>query len=352
MGVSRLKANLTGDLPMTVSAPYQEFPVATTFGLEVPAKVMALGFADASNPHIPAKSDGYAFRRVFLRELLAFLRDPSGDALYVTGPTGSGKTSGICEVAARLNWPVQQVTCHGRMEVTDLIGHHTLMSRVPGETPVMTFQHGPLAVAMREGHILLLNEVDMMDPGELSGLNDVLEGRPLVIPQNAGEVIKPHPMFRVVVTGNSVGNGDATGLYQGIAMQNLAAMDRYRIVEVDYAKPEVEAKILAAVAGRLPENLRDRMISVANEIRRLFKGEEGMGGEIAITMSTRTLVRWAKLSIRFHKAVNPQGERNALAYALDQALLRRARPEEKEAIVRIASDTFGDQWVDGDQGDD
>jgi len=155
-----------------------------------------------------------------------------------------------------------------------------------------------------------------------------------------------------VVTGNSVGNGDATGLYQGIAMQNLAAMDRYRIVEVDYAKPEVEAKILAAVAGRLPENLRDRMISVANEIRRLFKGEEGMGGEIAITMSTRTLVRWAKLSIRFHKAVNPQGERNALAYALDQALLRRARPEEKEAIVRIASDTFGDQWVGGDQGDD
>lgn len=337
---------------MTTTNPYREFPIAETFGLDVPAKVMALGYADASNPHIPQKSDGYAFRRVFLRELLAFLRDPAGDALYITGPTGSGKTSGLCEVAARLNWPVQQVTCHGRMELTDLIGHHTLMSRAPGEAPEMAFQHGPLALAMKHGHVLLLNEVDMMDPGELSGLNDILEGRPLVISQNAGEVIKPHPMFRVVVTGNTVGNGDATGLYQGVAMQNLAAMDRYRIVVVDYPKPEVEAKILANVAGALPEYIRDKMIQIANEIRHLFKGEDGEGGEIAITMSTRTLVRWARLTVRFRTATNPAGEKNALGYALEQSLLRRARVEERTAILRIAKDTLDDQWVDGDQADD
>jgi cobaltochelatase CobS len=90
---------------------------------------------------------------------------------------------------------------------------------------------GPLAVAMREGHLLLINEVDLADPAELAGLNDVLEGRPLVITQNGGEIIKPHPMFRVVVTGNSTGSGDASGLYQGVMMQNLAAMDRYRFTK-------------------------------------------------------------------------------------------------------------------------
>ncbi|MDO6928722.1 AAA family ATPase, partial [Acinetobacter baumannii] len=87
------------------------------------------------------------------------------------------------------------------------------------------FMYGPLAVAMREGHLLLINEVDLADPAELAGLNDVLEGRPLVIAQNGGEIIKPHPMCRVVVTVNSTGSGDASGLYKGVMMQNLAAMD-------------------------------------------------------------------------------------------------------------------------------
>src|SRR5690606_9901961 len=120
----------------------------------------------------------------------------------------SGKTSGIAQVAARLNWPVQQITAHGRMEFTDLVGFHALVSKTPGEAPVMQFMYGPLATAMRNGHILLINEVDLMDPSELAGLNDILEGRPLVIAQNGGEIIQPHPLFRVVVTGNSVGSGD------------------------------------------------------------------------------------------------------------------------------------------------
>ncbi len=78
----------------------------------------------------------------------------------------------------------------------------------------MKFMYGPLAVAMREGHLLLINEVDLADPAELAGLNDVLEGRPCDRSEWR-EIIKPHPMFRVVVTGNSTGSGDASGLYRG-----------------------------------------------------------------------------------------------------------------------------------------
>ncbi|TDX26788.1 cobaltochelatase CobS [Modicisalibacter xianhensis] len=321
----------------TQPSPYQQYPVADTFGIAAPAKVMALGYADATNPHIPLRDDNYVFRKEFLREMLAFLKDPAGDAMYVTGPTGSGKTSGVSEVLARLNWPLQQITAHGRMELTDLVGHHALMAKTPGAQPEMTFMYGPLALAMRQGHVLLINEVDMMDPAELSGLNDILEGRPLVISQNGGEIIKPHPMFRVVVTGNSCGAGDASGLYQGVAMQNIAAMDRYRFTVVDYADPDVEASILEKVAGRLPVELREGMIRIANEIRRLFVGEDG-DSQLSLTMSTRTLRRWAKLSLAF------RGADNALGYALEQALLRRAQPEEKDAILRICKDVFGEQW--------
>ena len=66
----------------------------------------------------------------------------------------------------------------------------------------MTFQYGPLAKAMKYGHVLVLNEIDLADAGELAGLNDVLEGRPLVLADNAGEIIHPHPLFRVVATAN------------------------------------------------------------------------------------------------------------------------------------------------------
>lgn len=316
----------------------KNFPVGETFNVAVPEKVTAVGFTDTENPFIPTRNEAYKFRKEFLREVLAFLKAPCGDALFVTGPTGSGKTSGICEIAARLNWPVQQITAHGRMELTDLIGHHALVSAAPGQAPEMRFMHGPLAAAMREGHILLINEVDMLDPAEMSGLNDVLEGRPLVISQNAGEVIKPHPMFRVIVTGNSVGAGDESGLYQGVMIQNLAAMDRYRFTRVGYMPADEEEALLEAAIPALPSAIREGMVKVANDIRRLFMGDDNTQGMLSLTMSTRTLVRWAKLTMTF------RGAPNALAYALDQALLARAKSEEREAIVRIAKDVFGTQW--------
>lgn len=90
-----------------------------------------IGFVDMSNAYIPSVMAGFVHRREFLREVLAFLNSPDGDALFVTGPTGSGKTSGILQILGTLNWPTQQVTGNGKMELCDLVGHHALVSEKP-----------------------------------------------------------------------------------------------------------------------------------------------------------------------------------------------------------------------------
>jgi cobaltochelatase CobS len=105
------------------------FVVAETFGVKAPRGLSVEGFTDPKHPQIPMKKP-YVFRE-HLRDVLAFLADPAGDGLLLTGPTGAGKTSLVLQVAARLNWPVQEVTCHGRMELFDLIGQFMLLQ---GET--------------------------------------------------------------------------------------------------------------------------------------------------------------------------------------------------------------------------
>lgn len=149
--------------------------------IKMPKSLMILGFSNDKDAAIPVRHDNYIFRREVLRDLLAFLRKPNGDALFITGPTGSGKTSVVNEVCARLNWPVQLLTLNNRFEFNQLTGHFTYSSQKEGGAPEMTFQYGPLAKAMKYGHVLVLNEIDLADAGELAGLNDVLEGRPLVL---------------------------------------------------------------------------------------------------------------------------------------------------------------------------
>ncbi|PPD43860.1 MAG: CbbQ/NirQ/NorQ/GpvN family protein [Methylobacter sp.] len=313
-------------------------PIATTFGIDAPAHFTVEAFVDNQHPSIPSRID-YVFRKDPLRDVLAFLANPFGDALYLTGPTGSGKTSLVCQVAARLNYPVQQVNCHGRLELNDLVGQFMLANGT------MSFVHGPLSKALRDGQLLILNEIDLMDPSELAGLNDVIEGHPLVIPQNGGEVVRQHPKFRLIFTANSAGQGDQSGLYQGVLQQNLALLDRCRMVQVDYSEPSVEKSILNETLNSLGitidpvmDMLTDNMIKVANEIRKLFVGSTDGPGSLSVTMSTRTLQRWTNLMVTYKRAPN------ALEYSLDRALTLRAEPAQREAIIRIARDIFGDAW--------
>lgn len=301
--------------------------------ITMPSSLKIIGYSDSMNPAIPRRHDTYVFRRDVLRDLLAFLRKPNGDALFISGPTGSGKTSVVNEVCARLNWPVQQLTLNSRFEFCQLAGHFTYTADQPGEAPQMRFQYGPLALAMKFGHVLILNELDLADAGELAGLNDVLEGRPLVLSENAGEVIHAHPMFRVVATANSTGSGDASGRYAGVQQLNLAFMDRFRLMEVGYQDARVEELLLEKLVPSMKPVL-GTMVKLANEVRTLFTE-----GRLSLTLSTRTLVRWAQLANDFRNSPN------SLEYGLWRSLLVRAEPEEAKAILSLCETVFGNAWT-------
>ena len=289
-----------------------------------PSGTTVRGYAVPS-AYTPAIDHEYIFHESS-RDVVVWFLNPQ-EPLYVFGPTGCGKTSCIKQLAARLNYPIFEVTGHGRLEFADLVGHLTVKNNN------MTFEYGPLALAMRYGAIILLNEIDLTSPEIAAGLNSVLDGSPLCIAENGGELIAPHSMFRLVATANTNGGGDDTGLYQGTQRQNLAWLDRFTICEVGYPSTDVEKSLLARRFPSLPQSLCATMVDYANEVRKLFMGEastSNLTNAIEVTFSTRSLLRWGDLTVRFqplaHQGVQP------VTYALDRALGFRASRETRAML--------------------
>lgn len=310
--------------------------IADAFGLDVDKSLKVEAY-DGPSHFSPAIDPYYLFRKETLSDILAWWQMTKllNDGLYLSGPTGSGKSSIIRQIAARLNLSLQGCVAHSRMEMPELVGHHVV---IDGD---LVWQDGPLTIAMREGHVFLLDEMDLLDPATAAGLNGIVEGSPLVIAENGGEVIHPHEDFRFIATGNTNGGGDRTGLFQGTLQQNAALMDRMWVVEVGYATPEQEEIILSKhfPHDEVPKDIRVKLIEIANEIRDMFMGPDNNPGSIEVTCSTRTLVRWSHM-IRFFHGKSREGI-NPIDYALDRALANRAAPETKTALHEIVQRHFG-----------
>lgn len=313
------------------------------FGSEFAGK-KASGFAVGhAHEHLVPKIDPHhEFDTQYRRPIMNWLYAPAGDGLGLVGPTGCGKTSYLTQICARLNWPFMRVNCHSRMEMPDLVGMNGLDCDMATGDQRTVFKYGPLALAMKHGYVFCLDEADVLSPDVAAGLNAVLEGAPLVIPENGGEVIHPHENFRFASSANTRGQGDETGLYNGTLPQNLASWDRLRVVEFDYMSSDRELKVIKGHLSGAPEDVLKEMVGIANQVRNQFIGSNSTGTKsLTVTFSTRALIRWARIGVTYTKA----GVEAALAVALREALTNRCDPAQRLAIHKIAQDAFGQSWV-------
>ncbi|MDR2460919.1 MAG: AAA family ATPase [Deltaproteobacteria bacterium] len=316
----------------------KDFDAGLIFSSQASGSIIK-GF-DSPSYFSPNIDDNYIFHE-HTRDMIVWFLDNT-EPLYVFGPLGCGKTSMVKQIAARLNYPLFEVTGHNRLEFPEMVGH--LAVKDGG----MFFQDGPLALAMKYGGIFLLNEIDLLDPSTAAGLNSILDGSPLCVPENGGEIIVPHPMFRFVATANTNGTEDPTGLYHGTLRQNCSFMDRFCLCEIGYPKAALEEKLLEKMSPELPADLRSKMIEYVTEVRRLFVGSTNdvysrSDMILDITFSTRTLLRWARLTL-LYQPLSRHGI-SPIVHAMDRSLGLRATPESRTFLYELAQRIFNVEYI-------
>ena len=281
---------------------------------------------------IPKLDPNYTFERDRLTVVNSFLQtawsEGAREGLQLIGPTGSGKTSLIEQVCARLDVPCMSITAHERMEVPELI---STVVAVNGSTLTVD---GPLTQAMREGYVFVLNEIDLVESGTLTGLNDILERGFVVVP-GTGELVRAVPGFAFVATSNTGGGGDETGLYAGTKVLNLAFRDRFIKLNVGYPEKDVEVGLLGRIFADMDARVLEGFVDVARMVRDAFMAGTGMD----VTFSTRTLIRWVRLSAQFAgmqaRGVSP------VHYALDLALANGTSEAISESLHAIVQQVIG-----------
>ncbi|MDO3380412.1 AAA family ATPase [Geoalkalibacter halelectricus] len=290
----------------------------------IPGKLQ-LEVRSEDHPMLQRIDPFYVFRKSTLTDVLMWMMGAAGnDPLYLTGHTGAGKSSVVTQIAARLRIPLYVVSCHDRMEVPELFGRFVV------KDGSMQWVDGPLIQGLKDpaGAWILLDEVDSLEPGTMIGLNAVLEGRSVIIPET-GEIIDPLANgAKIIAAGNTAGNGDQTGLYLSTKRQNLASMGRFLVAKVDYPEPEVEQSLLTDIAPTIPEKIRAAMLRMVHEARDLFKE-----GHLDVAFCPRSLQRWATVSV-FKSAIAEPGT-DPMVDAMDLAIGNRAEPESCQALHEL-----------------
>lgn len=237
--------------------------------------------------HVPQQDDAYFFEGGTTRALLAGFAH--NRRVLVQGYHGTGKSTHIEQVAARLNWPCVRINLDSHISRTDLVGRD--MITLKDGKQVTEFFEGILPWAVARPVALVLDEYDAGRPDVMFVIQRVLEARGKFTLLDQNRIIEPHPHFRLFATSNTVGLGDSTGLYHGTQPINQGQMDRWNMVAtLNYLPPDDELKVITARCGKLKgKNTAQSMIAMANLTREGF-----MQGDLSIVMSPRTVIHWAE----------------------------------------------------------
>ena len=267
--------------------PDLEIDVRKTFDIDIDLKVIAF---KEPNEYVPSIDESYKFDK---NTTLAILAGFSHNRrVMIQGYHGSGKSTHIEQVAARLNWPCIRVNLDSHISRIDLLGKDAITLKDGKQ--ITEFKEGILPWALQTPTALVFDEYDAGRPDVMFVIQRVLEveGKLTLLDQN--KVISPHPGFRLFATANTVGLGDTSGLYHGTQQINQGQMDRWHIVStLNYLDPELELKVVLSKVPSLDNKegleVARNMISVANLSRQGFAN-----GDISTLMSPRTVISWAE----------------------------------------------------------
>jgi len=322
--MARTPAAAPPESELLQSVPDTTVSVRETFGID--SDLMCPAFS-VRGDHVPEVDSAYRFDRDTTLAILAgFMYNRR---VMVQGYHGTGKSSHIEQVAARLNWPSVRVNLDGHVSRIDLIGKDVVTLR-DGQQ-VTEFREGILPWALQRCVALVLDEYDAGRPDVMFVLQRVQEAEGKLTLLDQSRVLDPHPAFRLFATANTIGLGDASGMYHGTQPINQGQMDRWQIVTtLNYLPAGDEQKIVLArvpaydtPAGR---DLVARMVQMAGLTRTAF-----MAGELSTVMSPRTVIHWAENAQLFQPV-----ER---AFAL--SFLNKCDEAERGTVAELYQRAFG-----------
>jgi cobaltochelatase CobS len=279
------------DLPfedtLLSASPDHQVSVRDAFGVDSDMMVPAFKTAD---PHVPEIDANYRFDpQTTLAICAGFAFDRR---VMVQGYHGTGKSTHIEQIAARLNWPLVRVNLDAHVSRIDLVGKDAIVLKDGKQ--VTEFREGMLPWAIQRPIALVFDEYDAGRPDVMFVIQRVLEAQGKLTLLDQNRVIRPNPFFRLFATTNTIGLGDTTGLYHGTQQINQGQMDRWSIVTtLNYLAHEVEAEIVLAKSPAYDSAEGKRtinaMVRVADMTRNAF-----MNGDISTVMSPRTVITWAQ----------------------------------------------------------
>jgi cobaltochelatase CobS len=300
--------------------------VKETFGFESSMVVPAYSVA---TEHVPDIDPDYLFDP---QTTLAIL---SGFAynrrVMVSGYHGTGKSTHIEQVAARLNWPCVRINLDSHVSRIDLVGKDAIVVR--DGMQVTEFKDGILPWAYQHNVALVFDEYDAGRPDVMFVIQRVLEASGRLTLLDQSRVIRPHPAFRIFATANTVGLGDTTGLYHGTQQINQAQMDRWSIVTtLNYLPHEQEVEIILAKAKHFRDEkgreIVNKMVRVAAMTRSAF-----INGDLSTVMSPRTVITWSENAEIF----------NDIGFAFRLTFLNKCDELERSVVAEFYQRAFGEE---------
>ena len=295
------------------------------FGIDSDMEIPAFS---RKTEHVPDLDKTYCFDHdTTLAILVAFAHNRR---LLIQGYHGTGKSTHIEQVAARLNWPCVRVNLDSHISRIDLIGKDAIVIRDGKQ--VTEFRDGILPWALKNPVALVFDEYDAGRPDVMFVIQRVLEvdGKMTLLDQN--RVLRPHPAFRLVATANTVGLGDTTGLYHGTQQINQGQLDRWNLVTtLNYLEHEDEVEIVLSKVPQYDDPEGRKMIAAMVRVAELSR-EGFTAGDISTVMSPRTVITWAENTQIF-------GDKSV---AFRMTFLNKCDELERSTVAEYYQRCFGD----------